>query len=81
MLWVAAAGVAVNLATALLFLRGRHADLNRRGAFLHMAADAGVSAGVVVAGFLILQTGAEWIDPGSANTSGRGAKTGGTSRR
>ena len=60
---VAAAGVVINLGTALLFLRGRHDDVNVRGAFLHMAADAAVSLGVVVAGLLILLTGATWIDP------------------
>jgi cobalt-zinc-cadmium efflux system protein len=60
---VAAAGVAVNLATALLFARGRKGDINIRGAYLHMAADAGVSAAVVVAGLLILLTGHAWIDP------------------
>ncbi|QPQ54485.1 cation transporter [Allosphingosinicella flava] len=60
---VAAAGVAVNLATALLFARGRKGDINIRGAYLHMAADAGVSAAVVVAGLLILTTGMTWIDP------------------
>ena len=47
---VAAIGIAVNLATAMLFARGRKGDINIRGAFLHMAADAAVSAGVVVAG-------------------------------
>jgi cobalt-zinc-cadmium efflux system protein len=60
---VAAIGIAVNLATALLFARGRKGDLNIRGAFLHMAADAAVSAGVVVAGLVIWQTGLAWIDP------------------
>ena len=60
---VAAIGVVINVATALLFARGRKGDLNIRGAYLHMAADAGVSAGVVVAGLLILWTGAAWIDP------------------
>lgn len=60
---VAAAGVIVNLATALLFARGRKGDINIRGAYLHMAADAGVSAAVVVAGLLILTTGVTWIDP------------------
>jgi len=60
---VAAIGIAVNTATALLFMSGRKGDLNIRGAFLHMAADAAVSAGVVVAGFLILRTGLAWIDP------------------
>lgn len=60
---VAAAGIAVNLGTALLFRRGREHDVNLRGAYLHMAADAAVSLGVVVAGGLILLTGASWIDP------------------
>jgi cobalt-zinc-cadmium efflux system protein len=60
---VAAVGIAVNLATALLFARGRKGDLNIRGAFLHMAADAAVSAGVVVAGLIIWRTGLGWIDP------------------
>ena len=60
---VAAAGIVVNLGTALLFLRGRHDDLNIRGAFLHMAADAAVSAGVVVAGGLALWQGWLWVDP------------------
>ena len=63
MILVAAAGVVINLATAMLFVRGRKGDLNIRGAYLHMAADAGVSAGVVVAGILILLTGRNWIDP------------------
>ena len=60
---VAAIGIVINLGTALLFLRGREHDLNIRGAFLHMAADAGVSAGVVAAGFLVTRTGLLWIDP------------------
>src|SRR5262245_65954543 len=47
MLWVAALGIAINAATALMFVRGRHHDLNVRGAFLHMAGDAAVSLGVV----------------------------------
>lgn len=63
MVWVAAVGIAINTATALLFFRGRKDDLNIRGAYLHMAADALVSFGVVVAGLLILWTGARWIDP------------------
>ena len=63
MVGVAAVGILINGATALLFARGRHGDINIRGAFLHMAADAAVSAGVVVAGGLILLTGALWIDP------------------
>lgn len=60
---VAAVGVIINTLTALLFLKGQKNDLNIRGAFLHMAADAGVSLGVVVAGLLIIITGKQWIDP------------------
>ncbi|HZN35140.1 MAG TPA: cation diffusion facilitator family transporter [Pirellulaceae bacterium] len=60
---VAGIGVAVNTLTALLFLRGRHHDLNVRGAFLHMAADAAVSLGVVVAGIVIAFTGWQRVDP------------------
>lgn len=60
---VAAIGIVINGATALLFMSGRKGDLNIKGAFLHMAADAAVSAGVVAAGFVILKTGLTWIDP------------------
>ena len=60
---VAAIGIVINGLTALLFARGREHDINIRGAFLHMAADAAVSAAVVVAGFLMLSTGQRWIDP------------------
>ena len=60
---VAACGVIVNGLTAWLFWRGRHRDLNVRAAFLHMAADAAVSIGVVIAGIAILLTGRLWIDP------------------
>ncbi len=60
---VAAVGIVVNGATALLFMRGRHGDLNVRGAFLHMAADAAVSLGVVLAALLIMATGWLWLDP------------------
>lgn len=63
MMVVAAVGVLINTATALLFLRERKRDLNIRGAFLHMAADAAISLGVVVAGGLILLTGWLWLDP------------------
>jgi len=56
-IWVALVGIAINTATALMFMSGRKGDLNIRGAFLHMMADAAVSAGVVVAGFAILWTG------------------------
>jgi cobalt-zinc-cadmium efflux system protein len=60
---VAAIGVVINTLTALLFMKGQKDDLNIKGAFLHMAADAGVSLGVVVAGLLINLTGKQWIDP------------------
>ncbi len=60
---VAAVGIAVNGITAWLFMSGRKGDLNIRGAFTHMAADALVAAGVVVAGGLILWTGWQWLDP------------------
>ena len=60
---VAGIGIAINTATALLFMRGSKEDLNIRGAFLHMAADALVSAGVVVAGGLALWYGWTWLDP------------------
>ena len=62
-IWVAALGVVVNGVTAMLFASGRKSDLNIKGAFLHMAADAAVSAGVVVAGLVILFSGWWWIDP------------------
>jgi len=62
-LWVAALGILVNGATALFFMRGRERDINIQGAFLHMAADAGVSLGVVIAALLIRWTGHDWIDP------------------
>lgn len=60
---VAAVGIVVNGITAWLFASGRKGDINIRGAFLHMAADAAVSAGVVVAGLLIGVTGWLWLDP------------------
>ena len=63
MIGVATVGVVINTVTALLFMRGRERDANLRGAFLHMAADAAVSAGVVVAGIAIMLTGRTWIDP------------------
>ncbi|MFA7594251.1 MAG: cation diffusion facilitator family transporter [Thiohalobacteraceae bacterium] len=59
----AAIGVVINTATALMFMRGSHDDLNIRGAFLHMAADAAVSLGVVIAGVLMLFTDWYWLDP------------------
>ncbi|HEX3883047.1 MAG TPA: cation diffusion facilitator family transporter [Stellaceae bacterium] len=61
--WVAAAGIAVNGAAALLFLSGRRHDLNVMSAFAHMAADALIAAGVVVAGVAIALTGWLWLDP------------------
>jgi cobalt-zinc-cadmium efflux system protein len=60
---VAAIGVVINTVTALLFFAGRKKDLNIRGAFLHMASDAGVSVGVVLAGIGIMTTGWMRIDP------------------
>jgi len=63
---VAAVGVLVNCGAALLFARGRDRDVNRRGAFLHLLADAAVSAGVVIAGLIVWQTGWSWIDPATS---------------
>ena len=62
-IWVAAIGIVINAATALLFLSRRREDLNVRGAYLHMIADAGVSAAVVAAGLAVRYTGKTWIDP------------------
>jgi cobalt-zinc-cadmium efflux system protein len=62
-IWVAALGILINGATALLFMRGSAHDLNIRGAYLHMAADAVVSFGVVIAALVITLTGWLWIDP------------------
>ena len=59
---VAAIGIVVNAATALLFISGRKHDLNIRGAFLHMVVDAAVSLGVVLAGIGIVYTGWLWLD-------------------
>lgn len=60
---VAGIGIVINAATAMMFARGRKGDINIEGAFLHMAADAAVSLGVVIAAGLILWTGQMWIDP------------------
>jgi len=60
---VAAIGISVNGATALLFARGRGVDLNIRSAFAHMAADALIALGVVAAGVAIMSTGWHWLDP------------------
>jgi cobalt-zinc-cadmium efflux system protein len=62
-LWVAGAAIVINTATALLFLGGREHDLNIKSAFLHMAGDAAVSLGVVIAALLIGWTGWLWLDP------------------
>ncbi len=60
---VASVGILINGITAWLFFSGRKDDLNIRGAYLHMAADAAVSAGVVAAGIAMMMTGWEWLDP------------------
>ena len=60
---VALIGVVINTATAMLFMKGRHGDINIRGAYLHMAADALLSLGVVVAGIIIALTSWYWVDP------------------
>ena len=59
---VAGIGVVINTITALMFVRGQKSDLNIKGAFLHMEADAAVSLGVVLAGLAIRLTGQVWID-------------------
>jgi cobalt-zinc-cadmium efflux system protein len=56
-------GIIINGITAILFMSGRKDDLNIKGAFLHMASDAVVSLGVVIAGIIIFFTGAFWLDP------------------
>jgi cobalt-zinc-cadmium efflux system protein len=63
---VAGAGIAINGVTALLFRSGRHGDLNARAAFIHMAADAATSAGVVASGLAIWLTGWQWLDPATS---------------
>jgi cobalt-zinc-cadmium efflux system protein len=65
-IWVAVVGIAINGATALMFMHGRKSDLNVKGAFLHMASDAVVSAGVVIAGIVIQITGWLWVDPATS---------------
>ena len=62
-IWVAAVGVIINLGTALMLMKGHKHDLNLRGAFLHMLADAAISVGVVLAGFGMMATGWRWLDP------------------
>ena len=63
MIWVAAVAIGANVLSALLFARGRSRDINVQAAFQHMAADAAVSAAVVFAGVVILETGQQWVDP------------------
>ena len=65
-MWVALIGIAVNAGSALLFMRSQKGDLNAKGAFLHMAADAVVSGAVVLAAAGIMLTGWEWLDPAVA---------------
>jgi len=60
---VAAIGVVLNSLAALMFAKGRKGDINIRGAFLHLVADAAVSAGVVVSGLIVWRTGWAWLDP------------------
>ena len=60
---VAAAGIVVNGGSALLFLRDRHSDLNIRAQFAHLAGDAAIAAGVVIAALAIRLTGWQWLDP------------------
>ncbi|MBN9087144.1 MAG: cation transporter [Reyranella sp.] len=62
-IWVALVGIVINGVTALGFVAGRKNDINIRGAFLHMVADAVVSLGVVLSGLLVLFTGWLWVDP------------------
>jgi cobalt-zinc-cadmium efflux system protein len=66
MIWVSLAGIAINGATAWLFVADRKSDLNVRGAYLHMASDAAVSLGVAIAGLGILMTGWVWLDPAAS---------------
>ena len=65
-LLVAGIGIAINAGTALLFSKDRQHNLNAEGAFLHMATDAAVSAGVVLAAGAMLATGWQWLDPVAA---------------
>lgn len=63
MMWVAGIGVLVNIGTGALFYRGMHTDLNKRGAFLHLMADAAVSVAVVIAGLGLWLYDWRWLDP------------------
>ncbi len=62
-MWIAGLGIAVNLGTASLFHRGQQSDLNKRGAYLHLLADAAVSVAAVIAGFGMWYAGWNWLDP------------------
>lgn len=62
-IWVALVGIAINGGTAMIFHKTQKHDINARGAYLHMIADAAVSLGVVLAGFIVLKTGWLWVDP------------------
>jgi cobalt-zinc-cadmium efflux system protein len=62
-MWVAGIGILVNSATAIPFFKGGKKDINLRAAFLHLASDAAVSAGVVLTGYLVARTGRWWLDP------------------
>ncbi|MBV9216917.1 MAG: cation transporter [Acidobacteria bacterium] len=65
-MWVAGVGILINGGTALLFMPGGNKDLNIRGAFVHLASDALIAAGVVLAAFAMLKTGLLWIDPAAS---------------
>jgi len=63
---VALIGIGINAATAMMFMSGRKGDINIRGAFMHMAADAAVSLGVVLAAVAMMFTGWLWLDPATS---------------
>ena len=63
LIWVSAVGIVVNGGSAALFMSGAAKDLNLRAAFIHLAGDAAISFGVVIAGAVILATGWRWVDP------------------
>lgn len=60
---VAGVGIVINATTAMLFMRGKHSDINIRGAYLHLMSDAAVSFGIVIGGVTIMLTGWYWLDP------------------
>lgn len=61
--WVALFGVVINIATAMMLMRGRKDDINQRGAYLHMLGDAVIALGVAAGGILVVKTGWLWLDP------------------